>query len=271
MRERLSMITKEHVLEYIKKIPPTPAILKQTLAAINAGELTKAARIAEEDLALKAYLKDLVNKPIYGFKNEVSDISQIFGILGINGAQQVLYHYMLTLLTPKQWNLFDLSANNFQDLQATLSQHWKKVLAHLDIDDKEIESAIALLPASIIVCDALFATVLEEVQLLRSVKALDYNTILKRLNGMDLFDICQLIAKKWEMEPKIGEIVQAASGVKPSDDEMNNLLGKWMHLLLFYELSQPATAAAGLNDFIDFQIEYVEDINDDFMQTMEIG
>jgi len=265
------MITKDNVLAYIKKIPPTPAILKQTLAAINSGELAKAAKIAEEDLALKAYLKSLVNKPIYGFKNEVTDISQIFGILGLNGSQQVLYHYMLTLLTPDKWNLFDLSANSFQDLQANLSHHWKKVLSHLNVDDKEIESAIALLPASIIVCDALFGAVIEEVQLLRSVKALDYNTILKRLNGLDLFDICALIAKKWEMEPRIGEIVQAGSGIKPSQDEQNNLLGKWMHLLLFFELSQPATAAAGLNDFIDFQVDYVEDINDDFMEIMEIG
>lgn len=265
------MITKDDVLAYIKKIPPTPAILKQTLTAINAGDLAKAAKIADEDLALKAYLKSLVNKPIYGFKNEVTDTSQIFGILGINGAQQVLYHYMLTLLTPDKWNLFDLSANSFQELQANLSHLWKKVLSHLNIDDKEIESAIALLPASIIVCDALFGSVIEEVQLLRSVKALDYNTILKRLNGMDLFDICHLIAKKWEMSPQIGEIVQAASGIKPSSDEQNNLLGQWMHLLLFFELSQPATATAGLNDFIDFQIEYVEAINDDFMQIMEIG
>ena len=43
-----------------------------------------------------------------------------------------------------------------------------------------------------------------------------------------------------------------------------------MHLLLFYELSQPMFINAGLNDFINFEIEYVSDIYDDFAQLMEI-
>jgi len=265
------LITKQTIDSYIEKIPPSPKVLQQTLLLLNAGDLVKAASVAKEDLALNAYLKDLVNKPIYGFRNEVSDISQIFGILGVAKSQQAVYNYMISLLSPSQWKLFKLNKSTFSNLQADLSANWQKILAHLNIVDKDIESSIALLPASIIVSEALFNEKIDDVNLLRSVNPIDLNTILKRLCKMDLFDICEQIAIKWEMGENISKIIQAASGVKPSDDEEINRLGQWMHLLLFFTLSQPNYVDAELNDFIDFQIDYVGDIYSDFSELMEIS
>ena len=265
------MITQEKIDAYIEKIPPSPKALRETIFALNAGDLPKAAKAAKEDKALSAYLKDLVNKPIYGFRSEVSDVAQIFGILGVSRSQQAVYNYMVTLLSPSKWQLFKLNKNSFNDLQAELSIGWQKILQHLGIDDKEIESAISLLPASIIVSEALFSEKIKDVELLRSVNNIDLNTILKRLCSMDLFDICERIAHKWEMDGRIPQIIQAASGVKSADDESINELGKWMHLLLFFTLSQAEFIEAGLNDFIDFQIEYVADIYDEFSNVMEIG
>ena len=88
---------------------------------------------------------------------------------------------------------------------------------------------------------------------------------------MDLFDICETISNKWEMPTNIAQIVQASSGIKPSKDEQLNTLGKWMHLLLFYELSQPMFIEAEFNDFIDFNIDYVEDIYDDFTNLLDVS
>ena len=249
----------------------SPKALQVTITLLNNGELTKAAQIAQTDLALKSYLKSIVNKPIYGFKNEVSDISQIFGILGVSSSQQTVYNYMMTLLSPKKWKLFKLNESTFHELQAKLSRRWKQILIHLDIDDAEIESAITLLPASIIVSEALFNHKKADVEILRSVNNLNLNTILSRLCDLDLFDICEKISQKWEMPPKTAKIIQASSGFKPSDDLEINTLGKWMHLLPFYELSQPMFIEAQLNDFIEFQIEYISDIYDDFAELMEIS
>ncbi|MDA3908422.1 MAG: HDOD domain-containing protein [Sulfurimonas sp.] len=264
------MITKDKIDEYIHKIPPAPQALKDTLALLNAGELVKASKVAQTDLALATYLKELVNKPIYGFAKEVTDVSQIFGILGVAGSQQTVYNYMTTLLSPGKWVLFKLNARTFHELQAKLSKRWEQILEHLSIDDKNIFSSITLLPASIIVTEALFCEKIDDVNLLRSAKNLDYNTILTRLCGVGIFDICEQISVKWEMPQEIAQIIQASSGLKPSKDEKINSLGKWMHLLLFYELSQPMFIEAGLNDFIDFQIEYVGDIYEDFAALMEI-
>jgi len=265
------LITKEKIVEYIKKIPPASKVLKETIEALNEGDLLQASKIAKEDRALSAYLKDLVNKPIYGFKTEVSDVSQIFGILGLSRSQQAVYNYMISLLSPSKWSFFHLNKTEFYNLQAELSVSWQKILKHLNINDKEIESAIALLPASIIVSEALFKEKQEDVALLRSTHDIDLNTILKRLCGMDLFDICEFIAKKWEMDEKIYKLVQAASGVKSSEDETMNTLGKWMHLLLFYTLSKPRCIEAGLNDFIEFNLSYVNEIYEEFAKVMEIS
>jgi len=255
---------------YIQKIPPAPKALQKTIHYLNIGELTKASSVAKEDLALSSYLKSIVNKPIYGFRNNVSDIPQIFGILGVSGAKQSVYNYLLTLLSPDKWSLFKLNSNSFHELQAQLSVKWKIILKHLNIIDKDIESAITLLPASIIVCDALFGEKIEDVNLLRSVNNLDFNTILMRLCKFDLFDICEEISIKWEMPENISKIIQASSGKKESSEDSINILGKWMHLLLFYELSQPIFVKAELNDFIDFNIEYVSDIYEEFAQLMDI-
>jgi len=265
------MITKDEIDSFIQKIPPAPKALKETILLLNSGELTKAAKVAESDLALKSYLKSIVNKPIYGFKNEVSDISQIFGILGVSQSQQTVYNYMVTLLNPSKWILFKLNTKSFHELQASLSKKWSIILEHLNIKDNDIYGAISLLPSSIIVTEALFNKYVEDVTLLRNTKALDYNTILYRLCNITLFDICEQVANKWEMNEIVPSIIQASSGVNESNDEKINKLGKWMHLLLFYELSQAMFIEAGLNDFIDFQIDYVDDIYEDFATLMEIS
>ena len=265
------MITQEKIDSFIEKIPPAPDALKRTVTLLNAGELKKAAQAAEQDPALSNYLKNIVNKPIFGFKHEVQNISQIFGILGVSRSQQTVYSYMISLLSPKKWKLFQLNQNAFYNLQAELNIKWQKILQNLKVDDKEVENAISLLPASIIVSEALFCEKIDDVNLLRSVDEIDFNTILQRLCKMDLFDVAARIAQKWEMDEKIIGIVQSSSGLKPNEDKTINTLGKWMHLLLFYTLSQPIYIEAGLNDFIDFQIEYVSDIYEDFAQLMEIA
>ena len=265
------MITNNEIDDFIQKIPPTPKVLKDTITLLNAGELQKAAQMAEKDLALKSYLKQIVNKPIYGFANEVSDIGQIFGILGLSLSTQTVYNYMVNLLSPAKWSVFKLNEQLFYTLQASLSKKWEQILKHLNIKDNNIYLAISLLPSSIIIADALFKTHIEDVKLLQETKALDYNTILFRLSNRSLFDICEKIVDIWEMNEVIKDLVQSSSGVKKSTNKDINHLAKWMHLLLFYELSQGIFVEAGLNDFIDFQIDFVSDIYDEFANIMEIS
>jgi len=262
------LVTQEEIDSYINAIPPSPVTLKKVLACLREGELSKASQEAAEDPALKLYLQNIVNKPIYGFKNAIKDIGQIFGVLGLAQAEQIVYNYMISLLSPKKWELFTLNEKKFSDIQDSLGIHWKKILIHKGIEDKTIYSSISLLPASIIVCEALFKSNKENANLLKANKQIDYNTILQRLSGMSLFDLCSEIAKAWEMPEVISRVVLASSGKVEESDANIIELSKWMHLLFFYQLSQVVCIEAGLNDFIEFNIEYVQDIYDDFQDLI---
>ena len=209
-----------------------------------------------------------MNKPIYGFKNDIKDIGQIFGVLGLAQAEQLIYNYMISLLSPTKWELFSLTNKEFSNIQDFLSIQWKKILEYKGISDKTLFSAISLLPASIIVCEALFKSKKQEIELIRSAKEIDYSTILKRLTNMSLFDLCQNIAKTWELPPLISKVVLASSGHSDEKDEQVIELSKWMHLLFFYQLSQAICVEAGLNDFIEFNIDYVSDIYEEFQDLI---
>lgn len=234
----------------------------------RSGDLVKAARYADEDPALRLYLKTLINRPAYGLRNEISQVSQIFSILGTSGTCQVLGAYLLNLIAPQQWSLFALSPNAFYDLQASLGKRWEKILIHLGLQNNDTQSAVSLLPAAIIVCDALFSAHKNKVNELRGVRALDYNTILYRLSGQSLFDLCSEIARKWELPPLAERIVHASSGLDPDITGDERELAQWLHLLFFYELSQAPYVAAGLNEFLDFQIDFAQEIYPSFIQTV---
>ena len=258
------MITSEALQEFISSIPPRPEQLKLTLDLLNQGELVKAANAASEDLALSTYLRTFVNRPIFFFQKEIKEVKQIFGILGLAKAKELLYHYMIHLFSPKKWQLFDLNEHSFSDLQATLSSYWKKVLDHEEIKDQNITALISLVPATIIVTELIFASHIKEVALLRETKRLDYNTILERLVGVNLFDLSEMIGQTWEMDPKSLKVLKASSGLKPCKESKLCKCAKYMHMLLFYTLSQPQFLECGLNDFLDFNPEFVMPIMEEF-------
>jgi len=264
------LITKQIIDEYIRQIPPVPKILKQTILFVDQGELTKASKIASQDLALKHYLIDIVNKPYYGFSSKVTDLSQIFGILGQIKAKQILHTYLMNIMNPKEWKFFKLNHNDFIYFQVTLTNNWNKILAYKNINEDNISISITILPLAVLIIEHLFKKEQKEIELIRSYSDIDLNTILKRLSGYTLFDIATQIAKKWELPSKIYNIIESSSGLNRSNDNQIDMLGKWMHLLLFHTISQEQLIGSGLNDFIEFKIDYVSNIYEEFLKIMDI-
>ena len=121
------MLSKTTINNYIDSVPPIPEVVKRCVEALDSNDLHLAANIANEDRALINYLKIIVNKPIFGFVGEIKDTSQIFSILGLLKAKQLMYSYYLLLILPKDWNVFDFSSTKFQDFQARLIYDWGKI------------------------------------------------------------------------------------------------------------------------------------------------
>lgn len=264
------MVNKKEIQEYIKSIPPKPDVVNRTIKEVEKKELKKASNIAKEDIVLVKYMQNLINKPIFGLRNKVEDLTQIFAILGTDAVYELLHHYLLTLLSPKEWRVFKLNESLFAELQANLSFYWGKILEYEKVEDKNISSAISLLPVTIIVCDELFYSSKNELEILSESSIIDYDFMLFKLTGIHLNSLSIRIGKYWGYSPTALNIIRVSSKNKNEKDYNPQIvrLGQWMHLLLFYVLSKPVFITSELNSFIKFDIDYVQPVYQDFEKAL---
>lgn len=262
------MLSEEMIQEYIKSIPPIPEVVKECIDAINEGDLVKAALIASEDRALMTFLHNIVNKPIFGFRTDVKDAKQIFGVLGLSKAKQIIFSYYVLLLVPKSWEVFDFNSLQFQDFQARLIQHWEKILNFLKIEDRELANSITIIPASLIVCEMLFRPINETVRLLLERKNMSYEAILEKMTGKTLFQIASLIAKDWGFSQKVRTLIDKLSkddATLPQDERM---VLEYMRLLLIFEMSRPVMMQSGLSQMFELELPEDENITERFYSLM---
>ena len=248
------MLTKQDIDKYLDSIPPIPQTIKSTLAYLENSDMVQAASIAKEDRAFVEYLSSIVNRPIFGFRDEIKNVNQIFGILGLNRAKQMIYSYYMQIIVPKEWEVFSFSNKKFQDLQANLMIQWSKILEEQKINNKDIEQSITLVPASLIVCEMLFRDIKDTITLLRQTNNITYDEILFKMSGFKLLDIVELIAKKWDFQDDTVAFLK-----KSFHDNSKSELCLLLRLMLSYEMSKPYIISSGLNDFFDFSLDFREE------------
>ena len=107
------MVTKKELKEYIKNIPPKPDILDRVIKEVLNNDLKKASEIAKEDPILVKYLQRLINKPVFGFRQKITDVTQIFTILGTDSIYELLHHYLLSLFSLDKWKVFNMTDDIF--------------------------------------------------------------------------------------------------------------------------------------------------------------
>jgi len=260
---------KQKINRFIDNIPAIPKNVRECASFLEQGDLNKASIKASSDIAFVRYLINMINKPIFGFRNEVKDVSQIFGILGVKRASQVVNAYYATLIFPKKWKVFKMNNNDFQLLQSMLIYNWNKILDFTKYNHIHIASVVSLLPASLIVCEALFEDNIDDISLLKEYQNISYDEILYKMSGLRLFDIFIQICEKWELNDESVKLVEYLSQ-KKDDNSILSKLARYLHLLIFFELSKPVFIQAGVNDFIEFDIEFVQDIYDNFLKIVEV-
>ena len=268
IKDKILPMIKSKIENYIENIPALPKNVKECALYLQEGDLHNAAKSALRDPAFSYYLVTLVNKPIFGFRNEIKDISQIFGILGVEKATQVVNAYYVKLILPKSWKLFSITDSDFQALQTALMYHWNKILEYEHQNKISLVSVISLLPASIIVCEEIFEDNMEDVKLLKLQKDLSYDEILFKISGYKLFDIFIIVCQKWELGEESIKFIEYISK-KIEDETLFSQLARYIHLLMFYELSKPIYIEAGLNDFIEFDVEFVQSVYEKFMKIVD--
>lgn len=267
----VSMVTSEQVAEYLKSVPPLPKTLKEILDALKDGDLSKAARVAEQDPAIVHYLKQVVNSAAYGFRQELKAPPQIFSALGVQRAKQLLYAYMIETMAPKRWRYFDLQTDDFRTFQIELMRQWERLVQMVGASDRYFVAA-AVISAGLVVADAIFGDYREDVILLQEHGEIDLDTLLQKVAGYRFRALVTQIAKKWEVDEEVMRLVELAFGEEACDGNQTICrLAKLLHLLLFYALSRPKMMQAGCNAFITFNPDFVEDVMDDFQKAVPLS
>ncbi len=267
------MVAIGDIKELLRGIPPLPDTLKDVLAAINRDDLVQAAQITQKDPMLTSYLQKIVNKPYFGFTQEVKNISQVYGALGVLKAKQLLNAYMVTIIMPRSWIVFDLSSERFQELQLLCMEEWERILQTLKIEDREIAMLSTILPATVIVCEKLFSEHEYELAILKEHRFITTDEILFNLTGRGFFDIAGDIARFWGLSSETINIFESVT-----KDDTRKIVGakelelaKYLHLLFFHISSLPQFVESKMSDVIAIDIDFIEDIKGEFYKIFGIA
>jgi len=244
------LISQKEIIKYLKNVPPVPKNVKKALEYLKNGDLKNAALQAQNDLVLKKRIEDVVNSAYYALPNKVNNMVQLFAMLGMEKSKSLIFSYLVSLLEPKEWKIFNI---NFFDFQAIFMSEFEKYMK-LEFDEKTYKQYAdigAIIPASICVCDSLLGAKKEDVELLMSNAPLEYGTIIKRMSGIGLFGIAAKIAQIWGLEKDKTDILKNAECSK----KCNNKIAALIHLVFFTIVSKKQFL--DLNSLIEFNPECV--------------
>jgi len=238
------LISREEIKKYLSQVPPLPESAAKALKFLKEGDLRKAALEAENDLVLKKQIEQVVNSAYFSLPNKVEDTVQLFTMIGLEMAKSLVYSYIVSLLEPKKWKIFNI---NFKDFQAQFLTFYEEymILEFGKETYKKYPEIGAVIPVAVCVCDMLLGNKKREVELILESAPLEYGTLLKRMTGMTLFEIAAEIAKIWELEDEKCEIIKKSECI-----DCTNPISALTHFLFFYLASKPAFM--DLNSLIEF-------------------
>ena len=262
------MVTKQEIQNYLKNVPALPDVVRQCLIHLQTGELDKAATVAKSDQKLIHYLQTVVNSAAYGFRSKLEDEKQIFSALGSHKAQQLVYAFMIDSTSPNKWQFFDLDKNEFKSFQIQIIKDFNAVLKYYDLENSEYQSSSSIICATIVVADQIFGDHKDDVAIIRQSQELSLDGILYRISGYTFANLVTFIAKTWEVQSNVQKVLALSFGHKKcSGTECE--LAKMMHLLLFKTFSKPLYINAGLNDFLELKMDFIQEMLETFNKVVD--
>ena len=243
------LIDRQKIADYLKSVPPVPESVKKCMEYLKAGELKKAAMEADNDLVLKKQIESVVNSAYFSLPNRVEDTVQLFSMIGLEMAKSLVYSYLVSLLQPKEWKIFNI---DFADFQASFMKEFEQAMIE-EFDEETYKNYAeigAIIPAAVCVCDSLLGDNKEQVDVIMNSAPVEYGTLIKRMVGVGLFGIAAEIAKIWGLENEKAEVVK-----KAECDKCDNPIAALTHFLFFYLSSKPQFM--DINSLIEFNTDVV--------------
>ena len=188
------MINQDEIDNYLNALPPLPKILQDCIENVNKGDLVSAASSAAKDPILSKFLCDLSKKSVYGFSKPITDVNQIFGVLGLAQSRNIIQNYALMQFLPDTCKVFRFDKDLLGKFQDDMLFTWLHVLKQMGIKNESYESLAPLTSATIIVCEGIFSNYVDAIRLIKNFNKIDYSTILYRLTKMSLDQLALKVA-----------------------------------------------------------------------------
>ncbi|QOP45774.1 HDOD domain-containing protein [Sulfurimonas paralvinellae] len=145
-------MTYEDLVKNIDDMPPLSkvAMVIQGLYANGARnvDVRKLIRMIEADVMLTANILKTINSPYYGFRSQISSISQAVTLLGTQQIYSLVIHYAISQHLTADTTIYGFNNAQFNEmciLQSSLMMQW---YAKIDLHDTHILTSLALIMES---------------------------------------------------------------------------------------------------------------------------
>jgi len=124
------MPINETMLEKIKSLPPFPeTILEVQQLGVDAA-VADLAKIVEGDAMVVADLLKAANSPMYSFKKEITNVSQVLALFGLNMSKSIIMGQSINKMLVMDFETYNLSEKQFSlitQMQAKLAYAIAKI------------------------------------------------------------------------------------------------------------------------------------------------
>lgn len=247
------LISLKDIKNYLSKVPTIPEDVKLCIKYLNNKDLRNASLIVKDNLILKKHIESIVNSAYFALPNKVTDITQLFTLLGVETTKSIVFAHLVSLLEPKEFKIFKkLDFNSFQaDVLKTLKEGI--ILECGEEIYKKYAESLAIIPATVCVIDDILAPKKDKLDLIRENSELNFGDIFYRFTKMTLFGLASKIASIWELDRDIQNVIKKSECMDCKIEEEIKQLSATIHLLLFKVVSKPEFMM--LNSLVKFNIE----------------
>jgi len=264
------MITEQQIKDYINALPPLPSTLAKCHGALSSGDIQKAAQYASQDAMLTKYLRDLTKKSIYGFTAPLTDVRVIFSTLGIARSRAAVQTYLMHLIYPEHPKVFKFSSKEYGRFTDELLALWSYLLdKKYKSESTKYVSLVSMVGALIVLVKSLFADHVDEIAMIRSVKVVDFETLIFRMSGRHIDELAAEIACQLALEPEVIEVLRYVVGAGDAPrDEVTHKIANYFTLTLFYTFTRPSNLGYELENLIPCNPEQAAGELDAFMEMV---
>jgi HD-like signal output (HDOD) protein len=247
------LIDLKDIKNYLSKVPPVPEDIKLCIKYLNDNDLKNASHSIKDNLILKKHIESIVNSAYFSLSKKVTDITQLFTLLGVETAKSIVLTHLVSLLQPKEFKIFKkLDFNSFQaDFLNTIKEGI--ILECGESIYKQYAESLAVIPATVCIIDDILSDKKEELELIMKNSVINYGDLFYRFTKMSLFTLSSKIASIWELDENIQNVIKKSECQNCEIEEEIKQLSATIHLLFFKVVSKPEFIE--LNSLINFNIE----------------